>query len=81
VADPDALGETRQLDLGRFYDVPPAPTWCVCGSNWPIGRDDAASDSAAWSRVCGRLPIPLCPRLSSGAVLEMAGLRLAVGSD
>jgi len=80
-ADPDARGETCQLDLGRFQCVPAAPSWCIYGCNRPIGRDNAAPDSAAWSWVWGRLPIPPFPRLSLGAVLMMTNLRLMVCSD
>jgi hypothetical protein len=81
VADRNGLGSTRQLDLGCFLVVPPAPSWCVYGCNRPIGRGNADSHSAAWSRVCGKLPIPLSPQLSLGAVLKGADLRLAVCSD
>jgi len=81
VASPDALGGTRQPDLGSFPGVPPAPSWCVSGCKRPIGQDNVASDCTACSRVCGWLPIPLFPRLSLAAVLMIADLRLADCND
>jgi len=81
VTDPDDLGETCQPDLECFQDVQPAPSWCVCGCNRHIERDNAAFNSATESRVRGRLPIPLFPRLSLGVVVKMADLVLAVCND
>jgi len=81
VVDQGTLSEICQPNHWRFQGGPPGPSSCVYGCNRPGGWDNAACNNVAWSRVCGRLPIPLFHRLSPDVVLMMVVFRLAVYND
>jgi len=81
MADQDSLGETGWPDHWCFQAAPSVPSLCICSFNCPIGWDNAASNSTTYSWVCGRLPIPLFPRLSLGVVLKLDDIWLTVYND
>lgn len=81
MANQDAFGVAHQPDLGHIHGPPPVASLHICDCNQLIRRDIAVSDSATWSQVYRRLPIPLFFRLSRGVVLNIVNLKQVVWNN